>query len=118
MTVSLGGIALSDHLRLDGLESRSMVAHSVTHTIGGRAIVQYDSKDMQSGIELALVGENHFTLSQIQAVQALAGQEVTLVHHRGTYQVIILSTPNDSTFGYSDPTGSDWYSGSITMVTV
>ena len=114
----LGSVTLSGHLILDGLESRKMVAPTVTHTIGCLAVVEYDPIDQAVGVPIALVGENHFDLSQIQAVQALVGQEVTLVHHRGTFQVLVLSVPNEPTFNHADPQPDDWYSGRIELLTV
>lgn len=118
MTVSLGGVALSDHLVLDGLEAAPLVGYSVDITLGGQAVVQTDEMDAAVGLELQLRGENHFTLAQLQAVRALRGQTVSLVHHRGTMDVVVLNTEIEPTIDYADPAGTDWYSGVITMITV
>lgn len=118
MTVSLGGVILSDHLVLEGLETGPLVAYSIKTTLGGSAIVQSDDMDADIGIKLRLQGENHFTLQQIQDVRALRGQTVELIHPRGTYQVIVLKTPAEPAINYADPVADDWYGGEIIMITV
>ena len=112
----LGPVTLSPHLLLSGLESRAMVAYSVLQTIGGKGYVMGDSVDQATGQELSLQGTNHFTLDQIRALQALAGQQVLLTHHRGTFQVLITATPDEPAVAHADPEGADWYSGTIDMV--
>ena len=118
MTVSLGGITLSDELVLHGLESAQMIATSVTHTLGGSAVVQYDPMDQETGLTLTLESKLHLSLADIQAVRALVGQEVALVHHRGTYQVVVVNTPDEPAVAFRDPAAEDFYSGEITMITV
>ncbi len=118
MTVTLGGVVLSDHLVLEGLESGPIIAHSMHYTLGGSAVVQSDDNDDTVGRPLRLTGKNHFTLQQIQDVRMLRGQTVSLIHHRGTFDVIIIDTPVDPTINYADPIADDWYSGEITMITV
>lgn len=118
MTVTLGGIALSDDLVLQGLESRPMGEVSVTYLLGGKAVVQHDPVDQVYGVPLSLAGEYHFTLAEIKAVQGLVGQEVELVHHRGTFQVVVLGVPDEPETPVSNPTDAEWYSGEISMITV
>jgi hypothetical protein len=119
MTVSLGGIVLDDNLVLDGLEDYPARARSTRRTLGGRMVIQVGVA-LAAGRELTLSGENHFTLAQIHAVKALeeSGQAVSLVHHRGTFTVIVTATTVEPAFGYADPVADDWYSGSITMIEV
>lgn len=116
--ISLGGITLSDHLVLTGLESAQLVGYGVIQTIGGKAYVQSDANDPVAGVELTLSGVNHFTLSEIQALRDLRGQTVELVHHRGTFNVLIINTPVEPAVDYADPQDDDWYSGEIQMITV
>lgn len=118
MTVSLGGITLSDHLVLTGLDSGPLVTYSITPTLGGSAVIQSDANDDAGGIKLTLVADNSLTLAQVQAIRGLRGQTVELVHHRGTFDVIVIDTPVTPAINYADPVDDDWYSGEITMITV
>lgn len=118
MAVTLGGIPLFDDLVLQGLESAPLAVATVTTCIGGKAWVQSDGTDAVAGIALSLVGVNNFTLGQVIALQTLRGQTVELVHHRGTYQVVVLTTPDEPTFNHANPDATAWYSGQITMITV
>lgn len=117
MTVSLGGITLSDHLVLTigqlpaGISQRRL--------IGGASVVQADGSS--GGRTLTLAGEHHWTLAQVEALQVLqaSGQAVTLVHHRGAFQVVISDTSElQPSIEYANPTAADWYSGSVSMIEV
>jgi hypothetical protein len=67
-----------------------------------------------------LIADKHFILSQIEAVQALCAlrQPITLVHHRGTFTVMISKIEVDQSIRYADPDGNTWYSGTITLIEV
>lgn len=117
MTVVLGGINLSDELTLDigqpeiGLSSRRV--------IGGANIVQVDG--VSGGRTMTLEGMNHWTYGQseqIRTVQA-SGATVILVHHKGTFQVIITDTADlVPTRKFKNPVSSTLYTGSITLLEV
>ncbi len=113
---TLGSVALSDHLTLSGLETAPDVVVNQRRTITGEPVVQV--APIAGGRTLTLSGENHFTLAQIQAVKVLAaaGSAVTMIHHRGTFSVLITGTPVVPTIDYADPGADDWYSGDITML--
>jgi hypothetical protein len=120
MAVSLGAITLSDDLVLNGLETAPDIVVSQKRTLAGRSIIQ--TAPISGGRTLTLSSERHFTLAQVQAVKSLAalGQPVTLVHHRGTFQVLITATtldPDDSGL-HSNPTSTEWYSGDLTLIEV
>lgn len=117
--ITLGDIPLSDHLILDGLEAAPPVAAQQRRTISGRAVVRVDP--LVGGRVLALKGEHHFTLGQLLAIQdlAAAGQLVQLVHHRGTYTVLITGIADPvASFDHADPTLDAWYSCSINLLEV
>jgi hypothetical protein len=117
MTVSLGGIVLSDHLVLD--IGPSGVAHSQRRLIGGASLLQVDGNS--GGRQLTLGGTNHWTLGQVEQIRALeaAALPVLLVHHRGTFSVVITSTADLQPMrAYANPIGSDRYSGTITLIEV
>ena len=117
MTVTLGGIALSDHLVLTigqlpaGISQRRL--------IGGASVVQADGSS--GGRTLTLSGEHHWTLAQVEQLRTLqaAGRAVTLVHHRGTFSVVISDTSELAPFiERANPKSAHWYSGSIAMIEV
>lgn len=117
MTVSLGDITLSDELVLD--IGPAAAAVSMRRLIGGAPCVQ--TNPASGGRTLTLSGEHHWTLAQVDAVRALqsAGLSVTLVHHRGTFQVVIVDTSDlTPSIPYANPLSTDWCSGSITMIEV
>lgn len=125
MTVSLGGIVLDDDLRLVG-DLGPQIAMSVRRTFGapvaqrcqvtaGKVLVL--SADMDGN---DIYGE--FTRTQYQQIAALrdGGNPIDLVHHNGTYQVIIPSDGINLTSidDHSDPGPDESYTGTITMITV
>jgi hypothetical protein len=117
MTVSLGGILLSDDLTL--AIGPAGAAINQTRLIGGASCIQVDGNS--GGRSLTLSGPGPWTLGQIDQIrdfEALA-IAVTLVHHRGNFQVLIADTsdltPVDD---YADPSSDDWYTGSITLIEV
>jgi len=116
---TLGTLTLSDHLILDGLESAPPVAMSVRRTLGGRAIVQSVGLP-DTGRELTLSGDYHFTLAEITNIRVLAqlNQPVELAHHRGIYQVLVTGIEAEAAFDYADPEDDDWYTATITMIEV
>jgi hypothetical protein len=117
MTVSLGGLTLSDELVLD--IKGAGVGYSQTRLIGGASVVQADGSS--GGRTLTLTGEHHWTLAQVTAIQAMqsVGQAVSLVHHRGTFTVLIVDTSTlEPSIPYANPQSTDWYSGSLTLIEV
>ena len=114
--MTLGNVTLSDHLILDGLETAPMVAHSQRRTLTGESVVQ--AAPMVGGRALSLRSENHLTLEQINQVRDLAGQVVSLVHHRGTFSVLVISIDVEAALDHADPKTDDWYSGTINLLEV
>lgn len=119
MTV-LGGVTLSDHLVLDGLETAPGVVVNQQRTLTGVSVVQVGV--LHGGRSLVLRGDKHFSLAQIQAVKAVevTAQAVTLSHHRGTFNVLITGTPVAPEQIRSNPEEDPgiMYSGEITMIEV
>jgi hypothetical protein len=115
MTVSLDSIALSDELTLD--IGPAPAAINQRRLIGGASCVQADGSS--GGRTLTLSGEHDWTLGQIEQIRALesSAATVTLVHHRGTFRVVISSTSElEPTVNYKDPTSDSWYTGPITLI--
>ena len=126
MTVSLGGIALDDNLRLGGELTGSAMAGSARPTFGGVCI---QTLPVVAGNVLTLSAtlegnslRGAFTLAQLQAIAALrdAGAPVALAHHLGAWQVWIPpdGIQAESVFDHADPDADEWYSGTITLITV
>lgn len=121
MIVSLGGYALSDHLVLDGLEKAPALAWSSRQTFG-RTVIQL--MPIKGGTPVSLISENHLTLAEVQAVNDLiaAGQDVTLVHHRGTFTVVVVGhelVPDTPVANPDEDPNTDdviWYSGPINLI--
>lgn len=114
MTVTLGGIALSDHLILD--IGSTGVGFSERRLIGGASVVQLDGSS--GGRTLRLGNERHWTMAQVDQVRALesAALPITLVHHRGTFTVVIIDTSElELSQRRSDPASTAWFSGTITL---
>ena len=114
----LGNIQLSGNLVLDGIDDATPIAYSQRRTILGESVLQ--TAPMVGGRNLVLRGDNHFRHADIVAIQDLArqGSPVTLIHHRGTFHVQIVSVDPEPVFDYADPCDDAWYSGSITMIEV
>jgi hypothetical protein len=117
MTVALGGIALSDELVLD--IGQPEIGFSSRRLIGGANVVQVDG--VSGGRTMTLEGINHWTFSQSEQIRSLqaGGQAVTLEHHRGMYQVVIIDTSDlVPTRKYKNPVADTMYTGSITLIEV
>ena len=117
MTVSLGGITLSDDLILDGLDV-AQVRVNQRRTLAGRPITQ--TAPAPGGRTLTLSGEHHWTYDQAAAIRALSAlaAPVALVHHRGSSTVMIIGIELEASVPYANPSGSDWLSGSVTLLEV
>jgi hypothetical protein len=115
---TLGGLALSADLVLNGLENAPDLAFSQRRTLAGVSVVQ--SAPVLSGRVLTLESDGHLTLAQVQAIKALAaaGQEVALVHSRGSFTVLIVGVSVEPVFESSDPEATLWHSGEITLIEV
>lgn len=85
---SLGGLQLSDNLRLLGMR-RVPIKASVQVAEGGVAHVL--TAPLVAGRSLKLTG--FYTSAQVEAIMAMCdGQARELVHPRGTFMVIIVGT--------------------------
>jgi|LGVE01.1.fsa_nt_gb hypothetical protein len=111
----LGPLTLSDHLILDGLETAAPVVHSYRRLIGGAGVLQTDGN--QGGRVLRLVSIKHLELAEVVAIQGLvaARQPITIVHHRGTFTVLIIETNVEPDRQRANPTADEWYSGEIVL---
>lgn len=117
MPVTLGALTLSEDLVLDGLDA-APVRVNQRRTLAGRSVTQ--SAPMPGGRTLTLSGEHHWTYDLAAAIRALSGigQPVTLNHHRATLQVLIVGIELEPFFTHANPSGSEWLSGSITLLEV
>ena len=126
MTVMIGNIVLDDNLRLYGIETAKDIAVEQIGVLDGSSVFQ--TRPISGGRTLSLVATKEgntlrgkFLRSQLMAIKSLAvgGQPVTLIHHLGTFSVLIISTEDViPVFDYADPQADDWYVGSIQMIEV
>lgn len=117
MAVSIGAVALSDHLALDGIDI-APVRITQRRTIAGRPITQ--AAPAPGGRVLTLSGEHHWTYDQAAALRALAAlaAPVTLIHHRGAFTVLVQAIELEPSIAYANPGGGDWLSGTVTLLEV
>ena len=121
MAITLGGVTLSDHLLLLGIDDAPALSVSARRTLGGSMVIQ--SRPLVGGRSLALQSEYHLTHAHLTAIKALenAGEVVALVHPRLSCNVLITSIEVEADFSYVDPgaSGADpWYSGTINLIEV
>jgi len=120
MTVSLGGITLSDHLVLNGLDEAPGIAWSSRRTIGGAAKTQ--KQTVTGGRTFELNSEYHITYANMIAIKAKenAGAAVALVHPRLTCNVLIIGVSLEPDTELSNPASATdlWYSGTIKLLEV
>ncbi len=127
MTVSLGNIILDDDLRLDGVRNQSKLAISVRPTFGA-PVAQRCARSGGDTLTLVASSDNDsvmgmFTGAQLDQIVGLRdiGEPVTLVHHLGTFTVMIPATALDaveSFEGHVNPDADEWHIGSIPLITV
>jgi len=115
MSISVGGLALSDNLLLRGLRGEP-VAVDVQRSEGGVALVLIG--DMESGRPLAL--EGYFTAAQVDALMDMARlkQPVTLVHPRGTFSWLITGSSLEPWIDYVEPDPGDYEFGTVNGIEV
>lgn len=120
MTITLGALTLSDHLYLDGLDQAPGVAIAEPmRTLGGESVIQIGPA-LSGGRTLSLLSENHIQHSEVTNLKALEGTEVSLVHPRGTFTVIVTLVELEPDELLSNPDSAPvlFYSGSIQMIEV
>ena len=115
---SLGGVVLSDHLILDGLENAPGIVVNQRRTITGKSVVQH--APVIGGRAISLLSESHLTLQQVQDIKTIEsnGVAVTLVHPRGTFSVIVTGVSVTQDEECVDLDIDAWFSGSINMIEV
>lgn len=113
--ITLGGLTLSDNLRLLGLRA-DPVAVDLQRSEGGVAHIL--TAPLQGGRALQLQG--YFTSAQVDQIMAMAnaGDPVELVHPRGTYSVIITGSTLADWIEYVEPDPADFEEGTINLIEV
>jgi len=126
MTVQIGSIVLDENLQLYGIETAKDIAVEQIGVMDGSSVFQTMSFGGGRSLSLtaAIYGDASvgvFLRSQLMAIKQLsaAGMPVPLIHHLGTFSVLILSTEDViPVIDYADPRDDDWYVGSIQMIEV
>ena len=121
MPVSLGAILLDDNLLLPDLKNLPTLAGSFRQTITGKIIDQ--KIPIGSGQTLSLSDPGAFGLftgDQIDAINALktSREKIVFVHHLGIWTVIVKDVEVQPEQELANPTGSDRYYGTITLLVV
>ena len=115
MTITLGGLELSDNLLLRGLRS-DPVAVDVQRSDAG--VAQVLVAPMEGGRVLGLYG--YFTAAQVDALMAMAAIRlpVQLVHPRGTFTVLITGSTLEEWWDNVQPDPNDIEQGTINLLEV
>jgi len=117
--VTLGGITLSDHLALRGLDDRPVIAQNVLPTLMGGVVVQQLA--IAGGQPLSLVADEtggSITYKQAEDVRGLqtSGDPVVLSHPRGSYTVMIEAVVWRPLVEWVDVQDDDEGFGSIDLI--
>lgn len=124
---NLGPVALDDNLRLYGVQAQATVAMSVRPTFGAPVTQRCARSGGDTLTLVASVSGNQvrgvFTLTQVEAIATLRdlGEPVSLVHHLGTFTVMIPPTALDGleqVMDYANPGADEWYTGTIPLITI
>ena len=115
MSVSAGGLALSDNLLLRGLRG-DPVAVDMQRSEGG--VAQILVAPLEGGRPLAL--EGYFTAAQVDALMDMAriGEPVTLIHPRGTFSWLITGSSLEPWIDYVEPDPNDFEFGTVNGIEV
>lgn len=125
MTVSLGGIALSEDLTLDGVVNQPNALLQADQTLGGSVAISWISRS--AGRELILQSVNSgnsisgfFTGEQVSQIMEFRDtvQAVTLEHHLGIFEVVVVELGLSPATGTVNPTNDSWYVGTVQMIEV
>lgn len=128
MTISIGGIALSEDVVWTNEFDYAAISQSVRPLLGGGSIIQQAYNTTQ-GREIVLSArggpaqfDGYFTYAQIVSLKALeaTGAQVTFVYNARSLEVVIKSNGIEVTpaLPRPDTANTDWYSGTITMIEV
>lgn len=126
MTVRIGNVELNDNLRLRGIESAQKITVATTTAFDGTVdmLTMPAPNKRELRLEARRDGsrvEGYFTLAQLQVIDAIteAGQPTTLLHDRGTFNVLITGkTEPVAIFDYRNPQADTRYVCSINMLEV
>lgn len=126
MSISLGGVALNDHLSWTSRYNTAKVSGSEVGTLGGRLIVTRAVKDFEEitleAIEEDNVRKGYFTGAQIAALVAFRDSAaiVELNYHGEVKNVMILvnGIRVKKTLWKSVFEDDDRYVGSVTVITM
>lgn len=125
MIITLGALSLNSNLFLDGVDSMRLTTVSISRTILGKTIIQYGPAP--AGHELQLISSRNsnrlrgfFLQSEIDAMKVMETtvEQVTLVHPRGTWQVIVNGINVEPVFKVNDHPANCRLTGSIQLLTV
>jgi len=125
MTVSLGGITLSEDLELNGVINNPNVLAQINQTLGGNIVI--DGLTMFSGKELVLGSTSSansfsgfFIKEQVDQLAVFRDtlQTLELIHHLGVFSVIITEIELQVVNERVDPDSSTWYIGTVTMIEI
>ena len=125
MTITLGGITISDNMYLDGLESQPQVSVEQVRTIDGTSVVRTKSLNLGGTFTLGtqtLSGavQGIWCLSYIQQIKALEQLgAVVVLDYKGTQYNVVIEGTNFSPMFQWEPEGPDKkFTGTVSLIEV
>jgi hypothetical protein len=127
MAITLGGVALSDHMVWSDRDASSSIEQSLIRTLGGRAIIY--TQQLEKGMPITLEATQDtgwLTYAQVKATRALADvagatyqldfygelHDVLFAHHSGdafSFAPLSYRVEHDDT---------DYFIGAIRLITI
>lgn len=124
MTITLGGVTISNNMYLDGRETRPSVAVEQVVTIDGTSIIRTRALNLGGhftlGSQSSGAVQGIWCLSNIKDIKALEQLAVAVVldYHGTLYNVVIEST-NFSPFFQWEPEGpGKKFTGTVSLIEV
>ncbi len=126
MTVTLGGIVISDNMYLGGVVESKQVVHQQVRTVEGNSLLRVTTTPGGRTLTLGTTNLDGATqgiwcqskIEEIKVFEA-AGTSIILNHHGDTYTVRIIDTSDFAQMFQFEPASPDKkFTGKITMIEV
>lgn len=124
MSITLGGVTISDNMYLDGINNAALISAQQYRSIDGLSLVLSKKQSGGRTITLGSVVDSSvmgiWCQSVVDAVKLLEGDNSVLVldYHGDTYNVLITGMEFTQLFKFEPVTSNKKYTGTITMIEV
>lgn len=121
MSITLGGITISDNMYLDGIENASLASLQSERTVDGLSLTAAKATPGGRLLTLGSVVDSSImgiwcqsVIDEIKAIEAVP-QVIELNYHGDTYNVIIESVDFTQLFKFEPVTENKKYTGQVTL---